>query len=55
MRTLTLKKDTLGELAPDELALVGGGQADTSIVPSYAQCPVSGAYPTIPVVYCLKK
>ncbi len=54
MRRLTLKKDTLAELTGDELGTVGGAGAVTTGVPSWEACPVTGAYPTIPVMWCLK-
>ncbi|HEU0132022.1 MAG TPA: hypothetical protein VFQ85_13625 [Mycobacteriales bacterium] len=56
MRRLTLRKDTLTELATGELALVAGGQPDTSAVPTWERCPFTIPYPpTLPVVVCAKQ
>ncbi|HWL35037.1 MAG TPA: class I lanthipeptide [Frankiaceae bacterium] len=55
MRRLALKKDTLAELSTDDLANVVGGDITTLLLPSLQACPVSGAYPTLPVIYCVTK
>ena len=49
-RALRLRRETLSELAAAELAAVAGGRAD---VPTWAECPLSGPYPTLPVRGCV--
>lgn len=50
MKRLTLKSETLTTLTDGDLAAVHGG----TVVVTIDQCPVSGAYPTIPVRWCLQ-
>lgn len=53
MRRLALKKDTLTELTTDDLSAVVGGDITTLLLPSLQHCPLTGAYLTLPVIYCL--
>jgi hypothetical protein len=53
VRRLTLHKDTLTELSTGDLSAVVGGDITTVLLPSLQHCPVSGAYPTLPVIYCV--
>lgn len=51
-RRLTLRKETLAELSASELASVVGGE-----VPTINRCDdlLTGMYPTLPVMVCLKE
>jgi hypothetical protein len=49
-RSLRLAKETLTDLSAGEMAAVAGaGPA----LPSLRECPLSGAYPTLPVTWCV--
>lgn len=50
-RALRLRRETLAELAAGELAAVAGGKPD---IPTWDSCPLTGAYLTLPVRYCLE-
>lgn len=52
-RTLSLKKETLAELAAAELAAVNGAAAKD--IPTVDVCPLTGLWPTIPVNWCLSR
>ena len=53
-RKLALAKETLSELSPEELSAVAGGEITTLLIPSWQECPLTGAYPTLPVRDCIK-
>jgi len=49
-RTLHLKKETLAELDASELAGILGGAQE---IPTLRECPLTGLWPTLPVLVCL--
>jgi hypothetical protein len=57
-RTLSLKKETLAQLGPDDLRAVNGAfptGTSTWAVPTVYQCPLDGTgyYLTVPVTGCV--
>jgi hypothetical protein len=53
-RKLTLKKETLVELGTDELRSVAGAAVTTGRgVPTVNYCPLTGEWPTLPVLSCV--